>query len=127
MASRLRESWRRRVQMAWWNAPGRCAPIRRRLFTREKEALRTQQTSRARSLRNLLAKLDLRRALSTLILRWLGGGRDVGMTAQVFAKCATEDAHSGAVHNADAREAGEEGAGEKSRYLGLGRVGAAAD
>ncbi len=51
----------------------------------------------------LLAKFDLGGSLAALILRRLGDGGDVGVAAEVVAQRAAEDAHAGAVDDADAR------------------------
>ena len=65
--------------------------------------------------------------MAALILRGFGDGGDVGVAAEVFAQSAAEDAHAGAVDDADAGEAGEEGAVEEAFDFGLGLVGGAAD
>ena len=61
-----------------------------------------------------LAELDFGGALAALVLRGLGDGGDMGMVAEIFAQSAAKDAHAGAVDDADAREAGEEGAVEEA-------------
>ena len=75
----------------------------------------------------LLSQFNFGGALAALVLRWFGDGGDVGMAAEVFAQGAAEDAHASAVDDADAREAGEEGAVEEAFDFGLGFVGGAAD
>ncbi len=68
-----------------------------------------------------------RRSLAAFVLWGLGDGGDVGVAAEVFAEGAAEDAHAGAVDDADARKAGEEGAVEEAFDFGLGFVRGAAD
>ncbi len=75
----------------------------------------------------LLSQFNLSGALSALILRWFGDGGDVGVTAEVFAEGASEDAHASAVNDADARETGKEGAVEEAFDFGLGLIRGAAD
>ena len=50
----------------------------------------------------------------------------MGVVAEVFAEGAAEDAHAGAVDDADAREAGQEGSVEEALDFGVGLVGGAA-
>lgn len=75
----------------------------------------------------LLSQLNFGGALTSLVLWRLGDGGDVGVAAEVVAQGAAQDAHSGAVHDANAWEAGEEGAVEEALDFGLGFVGGAAD
>src|SRR5205823_163803 len=74
-----------------------------------------------------LAKLNLSRALSTLVLRGFHDGGDVGMVAEIFTESAPKDAHSSTVDNADTRKPGEEGTVEEAFDFGLGFVGGAPD
>ncbi len=76
---------------------------------------------------SLLAEFDFGGALAALVLGRFGDGGDVGVAAEVFAQGAAQDAHAGAVDDADAGQAGEEGAVEETFDLGLGLVGGAAD
>ena len=62
---------------------------------------------------------------------WFCGGSvtsdDLGVVFEVFAEGAAEDAHAGAVDDADVGESGEEGAVEELFQLGGGFVDVAAD
>ena len=75
----------------------------------------------------LLPEFDLGGALSALVLRRLCDGGDIGMAAEIFAEGAAEDAHACAMHDADAGQAGEEGAVDETFHFGLGLVGGAAN
>ena len=77
--------------------------------------------------RGSLAKFDQGGALAALVEGWLGDGGDVGVALEVFAEGAAENAHAGAVDDADAGEAGEEGLVDVALDLGFGLVGGAAD
>ena len=57
----------------------------------------------------------------------LGDSDDLGVGFQVLAEGAAEDAHAGAVDDADVGESGEEGAVDKLFDLGGGFINVAAD
>ena len=76
----------------------------------------------------LLAELDEGGSLATFVLWGFGDGGDVGVGLEEFADAATEDAGTVAVDDADAGEAGEEGAVEVFLELsGRASVDGAAD
>jgi len=52
--------------------------------------------------RQLLAELDFSGALAALVVRRFGDGDDVRVVAEIVAQGAAENAHAGAVHDADA-------------------------
>ena len=66
-------------------------------------------------------------ALAALVLWRLGNGSDVRVAAEIFAKGAAKDSHTGSVHDADAWKSGEEGTIEEAFDLGLGFVCSAPD
>jgi len=75
----------------------------------------------------LSAEFDFSGALAALVVWGFGDGGDVGVVAEELAEGAAEDAHAGAVDDADARQAGEEGAVEEAGDFVFGLVGGAAD
>ena len=74
-----------------------------------------------------MAQFDDGRALAAFVVGRLGDGDDVRVLAQEVSEGAAEHAHADAVDDADAREAGEEGALDEALDFGLGFVGGAAD
>ena len=62
-----------------------------------------------------------------MILWRLGDGGDVGVALEIIAQGAAEDAHAGAVDDADAGQPCEEGAVDEPLDLLLGLVGGTAD
>ena len=74
-----------------------------------------------------MAQLDDGRALAAFVVGRLGDGDDVRVLAQEVAQRAAQHAHADAVDDADARQAGEEGALDEALDFGLGFVGGAAD
>ena len=78
-------------------------------------------------LAGLLAEVDEGGALAALVEGGLGDGGDVRVALEVFAQGAAEYAHAGAVDDADAGKAGEEGLVDVALDFGLGFVGGAAD
>jgi len=75
----------------------------------------------------LLSQFNFSGALAALVLRWFRNVCDVRMTAKVFAQGAAQNAHASAVHDADAGQAGEEGAVDESLDFGLSFVGGTTD
>src|SRR5579875_4054412 len=86
----------------------------------------SRQSSAAANL-ILLPQLDFGGALAALVVRGFGDRGDVRMVAEVFAQGAAQDAHACAVHDADARQASQEGAVEEALYFVVGLVSGAAD
>ena len=74
-----------------------------------------------------MAQVDKGCALAAFVLGGFGEGGDVGVGFEELAEGAAENAHAGAVDDADAGQAGEEGAVDVAGDFVLGFLGAAAD
>src|SRR6185437_11487737 len=71
--------------------------------------------------------LDDGRALTAFVVGRFGDGDDVRVLAQKVSQGAAEHAHTDAMHDADARQSGEEGTFDEALDLGFSFVGGAAD
>jgi hypothetical protein len=76
---------------------------------------------------DLLSQFNFSGTLATLVLWRLSYGSNVWVAAKIFAQSAAKNAHTGAMDDANARQAGQKSAIKEPFDLGLGLVGCAAD